>query len=149
MQMICKTGPARERYRQQSRQDLNNGKSRRLPRDADIQAMEENKDVRLEHASILKKALPILDKLEKQLSNDHTKLKGTELEVLLKAKGVVSSKQGQGNLANKKDLYQKFITGERVAVNHEPWTWTETDDAKLQALRLRAEPIDLADTAYG
>jgi hypothetical protein len=81
----------------------------------------------------------------------HTKLKGNELEVLvlLKAKGVVSSKQGQGNLANKKDLYQKFITGERVAVNHEPWTWTETDDAKLQALRLRAEPIDLADTAYG
>ena len=68
---------------------------------------------------------------------------------MLKAKGVVSSKQGQGNLANKKDLYQKFITGERVAVNHEPWTWTETDDAKLQALRLRAEPIDLADTAYG
>jgi len=63
MQMICKTGPARERYRQQSRQDLNNGKSRRLPRDADIQAMEENKDVRLEHASRLKEALHILEKL--------------------------------------------------------------------------------------
>jgi hypothetical protein len=75
--------------------------------------MEGDKAVRLEHASILKKALPILDKLEKQLSNDHTKLKGNELEVLLKAKGVVSS-----------------ITGERVAVNHEPWT--EADKAKLK-----------------
>jgi hypothetical protein len=60
---------------------------------------------------------------------------------LLVAKGLVSSKQG--NLANKKCLYQKFITvtGERVAVNHEPWT--EADEAKLQALR--AEPIDLAE----
>jgi hypothetical protein len=103
--------------------------------------MEGDKAVRLEHASRLKEALPIIDKLEKQLSNDHKKLEGNELEleVLLKANGLVSSKQG--NLANNKDLYQKFITGERVAVNHEPWS--EADEAKLHALR--AEPIDLAE----
>jgi hypothetical protein len=50
-------------------------------RERDIQAMEGDKAVRLEHASRLKEALPIPDKLEKQLSNDHTTLKGNELDV--------------------------------------------------------------------
>jgi|SaaInl74LU_5_DNA_1037368.scaffolds.fasta_scaffold170383_1 hypothetical protein len=53
-------------------------------RDRDIiQAMEADKDDRLEHASRLEEVLSVLDKLQKKHSNDHTKLRGPEFEVLL------------------------------------------------------------------
>ena len=89
-------------------------------------------------------ALPIVDRLEHELGDDIGRLTSKELEVLLRWKGVATSKMG--NLASRRILYQQFaeVVAEEVSV---PAPWTEIDEAELVALR--DAPIEMCNMAYG
>ena len=83
--------------------------------------------------------LPIADRLEHELDNDVGRLTSKELEVLLRWKGVATSKKGNvyQQLAREGDLEEASI----------PAPWTDIDEAELVALR--DAPIKMCDKAYG
>jgi len=75
-------------------------------REREIAAMEKGKKVRIEFHARRNAALVVLDRLDHELDGNVERLTNKDLEVLLRWKGVLSSKMG--NMANKRALYQQF-----------------------------------------
>ena len=114
-------------------------------RKAEAAEREKEKESRVEYHARRKAALPIVDRLEHELDNDVGRLMSKELEVLLRWKGVTTSKMG--NVANIRLLYQQFAEGAVVEEASIPAPWTDIDKAELIALRYA--PIEIYDTTYG
>jgi hypothetical protein len=75
-------------------------------RKAEAAKREKEKKSRVEYHARREAALPIVDRLEHELDNNVGRLTSKELEVLLRWKGVATSKMG--NVANRRLLYQQF-----------------------------------------
>jgi hypothetical protein len=114
-------------------------------RKAEAAKREKEKKSRVEYHARREAALPIVDRLEHELDNNVGRLTSKELEVLLRWKGVATSKMG--NVANRQLLYQQFAEGDVVEEVSIPAPWTDIDEAELIALR--DAPIEMYDTAYG
>ena len=114
-------------------------------RKAEAEEREKEKKSRVEYHARREAALPIADRLEHELENDVGRLTSKELEVLLRWKGVATSKMG--NVANRRLLYQQLTEGDVVEEASIPAPWTDINEAEL--IVLRDAPIKMCNTAYG
>jgi len=112
---------------------------------AEATGREKDKKSWVEYHARCEVALPIVDRLKNELENDVRRLKSTELEVLLRWKGVLVSTMG--NVENRRILYQQFAEGGADEVGIVPAPWMEIDEVELIALR--DGHITICDTTYG
>ena len=83
-------------------------------REREIAEIEKGKKVRVEFHARRDAALVVLDRLDQEFDGDAGRLTNKDLEVLLRWKGVLSSKIG--NMANKRALYQHLPATEEMTI---------------------------------